>query len=99
MSTVLLLKTTKAQAGLFTQYWTNLHLSPGTFNILGGNCSTNASDSFIAANIVTKGIPGLDTPNNLYKQIKNKFPGEMKVLSGHVGARHLHGDKFELLVE
>jgi hypothetical protein len=69
-STVLLLEVSKPQADLFIKYWQNLKLNPGAFNILGGNCSTHASEAFIAANIVSSGIPGLDTPDNLYYQLK-----------------------------
>lgn len=99
VSTVLLIQTTKEQADLFKQYWKNLKLNPGTFNLLGGNCSTNASDAFIAANIVASGIPGLDTPDNLFKQLRSKYTGKVKVFSGHIGARHVSGSNYELIVE
>lgn len=98
-STVLLLETTKNQAELFKQYWKNLSLNPGTFNIIGGNCSTNASDAFIAAKIVASGIPGLDTPNNLYKQLKAKHSGRVVIHSGFVGAKHISGSKYELIID
>jgi len=98
-STVILLKVTKTQADLFVQYWKNLKLSPGTFNILGGNCSTHASDAFIAATVVASGIPGLDTPNNLYKQLKAKHSGEIVIYSGFIGAAHSGGNKYGLVVE
>ncbi len=99
ISTVLLIETTKSQADKFKQYWKNLSLNPGTFNIIGGNCSTNASDAFIAANIVASGIPGLDTPNNLYKQLKAKHTGKIKIFSGFIGARKISGSQYELIVE
>ena len=98
-STVLLLEVSVAQASLFQNYWKQLKLKPGSFNILGDNCSTHASEAFIAANIVTGGIPGLDTPNNLYKQLKSRYSGKTRILSGIVGAKHIGGDKYELLVE
>lgn len=98
-STVLLLETTKSQGALFVQYWKNLHLNPGRFNIVGRNCSTHASNAFVAAKIVTSGIPGLDTPNGLYKQLKAKYSGRMRVYSGYIGANHNGGDKYALVVE
>ncbi len=55
-STVLVLDVSKAQADLFKQFWTNLKLNPGGFSLLGANCSTHASEAFIAANIVSKGF-------------------------------------------
>lgn len=98
-STVLLLEVTPPQAKLFQNYWGQLKLKPGSFNILGGNCSTHASEAFIASNIVTSGIPRLDTPNNLYKQLKSKYSGKTRILSGIVGTKHIGGDKYELIIE
>lgn len=98
-STVILLEVTKAQADLFLQYWKNLSLNPGSFNILGGNCSTHASSAFVAANVVSSGIPGLDTPNNLYKQLKVKHSGKSRIYSGFVGVIPLAGDKYDLVIE
>ena len=98
-STVLLLQVTAIQAKLFTNYWTQLKINPGVFNLLGANCSTHASEAFIAAHIVTTGIPGLDTPNNLYKQLKAKYTGKMKIFSGYIGAKHIGGEKYDLIVD
>lgn len=98
VSTVLLLDVTKAEADLFSQYWINLSVNPGSFNILGGNCSTHASDAFVAAKIVTSGIPGLDTPDNLFRQLKAKHAGVSRVFSGHVGNKPIGGDKYELII-
>lgn len=96
VSTVLLLDVTKPEADLFSQYWTNLGLNPGSFNILGGNCSTHASEAFVAAKIVTAGIPGLDTPDNLFRQLKAKHAGTTRVFSGHIGNRPVGGGRYEL---
>jgi hypothetical protein len=98
LSTVLLLEVTQSQASLFSQYWKNLELSPGTFNILGGNCSTHASDAFIAAKVVASGIPGLDTPDNLYHQLKAKHSGRMRMYSGNVGATPNGPKKYDLII-
>jgi hypothetical protein len=98
-STVLLLEVTKDQADLFKRYWTQLKLNPGAFNILGGNCSTHASEAFIDAKILTKGIPGLDTPNNLYKQLSEKYIGKCQTFSGYIGVRNKGRDLYDLVVE
>ena len=98
-STVLLLEVTKDQADLFKRYWTQLKLNPGAFNILGGNCSTHASEAFIDAKILTKGIPGLDTPNNLYKQLSEKYIGRCQTFSGYIGVRNKGRDLYDLVVE
>ncbi len=99
ISTVLLLDVTKSEAELFEQYWTNLKLNPGSFNILGGNCSTHASEAFVAAKILNSGIPGLDTPDNLFQQLKAKHAGKTRIISGYVGSRPINGDKYELIIE
>ena len=98
-STVLLLDVTKTQAELFSKYWTNLKLKPGAFNILGGNCSTHAAEAFKSANVISSGIPGLDTPNNLYKQLKSLYPKKIHIYSGYIGAIPLPGKSYELVVE
>jgi hypothetical protein len=84
VSTVLLVKVTMNQALLFNNYWLNLDDSPGTFRILGGNCSTHASDGFMAARILKNGIPGLDTPDNLYDQLAAAYPNSVSV-TGYIG--------------
>lgn len=98
-STVLLLDVTKSEADLFKQYWLNLKVNPGSFNILGGNCSTHASEAFVAAKIVTSGIPGLDTPDNLFKQLRAKHAGKIRIFSGYIGSKPITGDQYELVVE
>ncbi|HEY6527390.1 MAG TPA: hypothetical protein VIZ65_01760 [Cellvibrionaceae bacterium] len=98
-STVLLLKVTRAQAELFAQYWIDLKLNPGAFNIIGKNCSTYASGAFIATKIVTDGIPGLDTPNGLFEQLKAKHVGEKRIISGFIGAQPTSGTNYDLVVE
>ncbi len=98
-STVLLFDVTDIQAELFVKYWNELKLKPGAFNLLGGNCSSHASEAFLAANIVRSGIPGLDTPDNLYSQLKTKYATTAMRYSGFVGAAPKGGDKYDLLVE
>ena len=98
-STVLLLEVTHSQAKLFKTFWENLKLNPGAFNLLGRNCSSNAAKAFDHAQIINGGIPGLDTPNNLYKHLKAKYAGNQRILSGHIGSKHISGDKYALIVE
>lgn len=85
ISTVLLIQVTPTEASLFKDYWTKLTLKPGSFHILGANCSTHASEAFVYAGILGGGIPGLDTPNNLYKQLVTVKKGKTESHSGHVG--------------
>lgn len=97
-STVLLIKVSQSQASLFKTFWETLKLSPGAFNILGGNCSTKAAKAFAHAKVISGGIPGLDTPNNLYDYLKAKHQDAKRIYSGHIGATPTGGDKYELVV-
>jgi hypothetical protein len=85
VSTLLTVDATVAQVALFESYWTTLATSPGNFNILGNNCSTHASDAFISSGILGSGIPGLDTPDNLYRQLVAALGARTKSYSGYVG--------------
>lgn len=98
-STVLVISITPEQAQIFTQTWKNMALSPGTFNILGGNCSTHASTAFVEAKILSQAIPGLDTPNNLYQQLKDKKKPAFSTYSGYVGFRPNGGSGYDIYVE
>jgi hypothetical protein len=98
VSTGLFIQVSHAEAGKFDKYWSDLAKSPGTFNFLGGNCSTHASDSFIYAGILAGGIPGLDTPNNLYLQICTEKKGKCTMLSGYFGFTAYRGG-YLVLVE
>lgn len=98
-STVLLIEVSQSQASLFKTFWETLKLNPGTFNILGGNCSTKAAKAFAHAKIIGGEIPRLDTPNNLYKYLKAKHQYTQKSHSGHIGAKPVGGDRYELVVE
>jgi hypothetical protein len=84
-STVLLVPATAKQAAAFDGYWRGLELAPGRFSLLGRNCSTRASAAFVAAGLLPGGIPGLDTPNNLYDQLTRTYGARATSLSGYVG--------------
>ena len=96
VSTVLLVTVSKREALRFKTYWEELKRAPGTFHLLGANCSSHASEAFIAAGIVKKGIPGLDTPNNLYKQIAKQRKDAVS-MTGYVGFNQRSGG-FDLVV-
>jgi hypothetical protein len=53
----------------------------------------------MAAHIASSGIPGLDTPNNLYKQLKEKYPAKIRIFSGYIGAKQISGEKYDFVVE
>jgi hypothetical protein len=84
ISTTLFVQATTAQARAFVSAWATMKSSPGSFNIVGNNCSTHASKAFIDAGILPDGIPGLDTPNNLYNQLVATV-GTTMPMSGYIG--------------
>lgn len=83
-STILLVKVNGVEAAAFDAAWASMRASPGGFNIVGNNCSTHASNAFMAAGILSSGIPGLDTPDHLYDQLY-ALPRATPVYSGFVG--------------
>jgi len=85
VSTVLFVRTSTAQSAAFDKAWADMTKDPGSFHILGWNCATHASQAFRNAGILAGGIPGLDTPNNLYRQLCFEKKGVVSVASGYVG--------------
>lgn len=97
-STVLVVTVNNGEADKFDTYWSDLMEDPGTFRLLGSNCSTGASGAFRSAGILSAGIPGLDTPNNLYKQLVKERPDRCTSYSGYVGFARM-GNSFALHVD
>lgn len=91
ISTVLTVRVTGRAATRFDEYWAALRADPKTFSLLGRNCSTRASGAFRYAEILNGGIPGLDTPNNLYRQLVTERPDLCQSYSGHIGFEHMTG--------
>ncbi len=85
ISTVLFVQVSPAEAKAFDKAWGDMATDPGSFQILGWNCSTHASQAFRKAGILAGGIPGLDTPDNLYLQLCFEKAGKVSVTSGYVG--------------
>jgi hypothetical protein len=100
VSTVLTVNVGAAAAARFAAYWSRLQAAPGGFDLLGDNCSTHASDAFVATGILKTGIPGLDTPNNLYRQLIKSLAGATSSYSGFVGFEpRAGGSRFDVSVE
>ncbi len=85
ISTLLVVDTAATVASEFSAYWTKLKADPAGFYILGGNCSTRASGAFVYCKLLNGGIPGLDTPNNLFKQLRAVMQPKTKSYSGYIG--------------
>lgn len=98
VSTVLIVSVANGEADRFDEYWTNLRADPGTFRLLGKNCSTRASGAFRNAEILSGGIHGLDTPNNLYKQLMKERPDRCTTYSGYVGFNITASNKYSLTI-
>jgi hypothetical protein len=98
ISTVLVVKVSEKEAHLFAEYWHKLGKHPDYFSLLGNNCSTHASEAFIHAGVVSRGIPGLDTPNNLYKQLHHLKGRHMRSYSGFLGFLPAHGRGYRVVM-
>ncbi len=96
-STVLFVPVSAAEALAFDAAWAAIGKAPGSFQILGGNCSTHASQAFRKAGLLSGGIPGLDTPNHLYQQLCFEKAGKVSTISGYVGFT-AHGKGYMLSV-
>lgn len=94
VSTALVVRVTGEQATSFDEYWDQLTKDPGTFRLLGKNCSTRASGAFRHAGILQSGIPGLDTPDNLYKQLVKQRSDLCQSYSGYIGFSTARGSSF-----
>lgn len=84
-STLLVINTTQKLAQAFDAEWESMQANPPSFWILGANCSTRASRAFRRSGILSGGIPGLDTPNNLYKQLVQTLGHQTESHSGYIG--------------
>ncbi len=89
VSTICLINVEDAAAQKFDQFWKDMS-APGRarengFSLLGNNCSTNAAKAFRYAGIIDDGIPGLDTPQTLFTQLRSKLGGNFRCASGYVG--------------
>jgi len=82
-SSLILIKVTWAQAADLDRYWEDLKEDPGTFYILGKNCSTAAAAGFEKADL-SKEIVGLDTPDNLFQQLRKRYHDAF-MISGYYG--------------
>jgi hypothetical protein len=85
-STVILIKVTSDQVQKLNDYWKALKENADDFYILGHNCSTMAAGGLKKAGI-TKDIRGLDTPDNLFKQLRREYK-DAHILSGQYGYIH-----------
>ncbi len=85
VSTILVLKVGAGRARAFDQAWAALDADPPAFWLAGANCSTRASRAFREAAILSCGIPGLDSPDNLYRQLRKACPTRSESHSGFIG--------------
>lgn len=98
-STVLVLSVTSAQAIKFKTFWGKLSDEPGNFSLLGDNCSTHAGEAFKAAGIIDGGIPGLDTPDNLYRFLRKRRDQSVSY-SGFLGiTKPANGNQYKVEIE
>lgn len=82
-SALILVKVSRSEAARLATSWDDLAADPGTFNILGQNCSTAAAAGFESA-AIGREISGLDTPDHLYEQLRERYH-DAYMISGYYG--------------
>lgn len=85
LSTVILVPVSQKQAKLYSDAWVRMKQSPGAFAIVGNNCATHASITFRQAEILSSDIPGIDTPVNLFRQLRAQYASRALIYSGYIG--------------
>lgn len=100
ISTVLIIDVGCGKAALFDKFWNDLKRNPGAFYLVGKNCSTTSSRAFVASSILNRGIPGLDTPNNLYRQLRTQLQSNAVSYSGYLGfIKNDRTESFDIEIE
>lgn len=98
-STLLIVDAVPPATTLFAEYWNKVKHNPSGFFIVGANCSTRASAAFVYAKLLPNGIPGLDTPDKLYRQLVSELPWSTKSYSGYLGFSPKAGGGYTVLIE
>lgn len=98
VSGVLLMRVTAREQELFVRAWRALRARPGTFTIAGWNCSSHAALAFHLAGLVGREIPGLDTPDNLFHELRRRHAGRCEDHYGYLGfqPRESSADELDL---
>lgn len=101
VSTLCYLQVTDEQAARFDAFWKSPDESTKremkSFSLVGDNCSTAASMALRHAGILGREIPGLDSPDALYHQLKTRFGMGFACQSGYVGFERM-GNRFKAVV-
>lgn len=101
VSTICYLQVSDDQAAKFDAFWKapdeKTRRDMKSFSLVGDNCSTAASMAMRHAGILRGEIPGLDSPNGLYHQMKTRFGMGFACQSGYVGFEK-QGNKFKPVV-
>ena len=73
LSTICVVMVCPSQVKKMARELHSLEKHPGLFNILGNNCSTHACEVLGAGGILERGIPGLDTPQNMQDALVRRY--------------------------
>lgn len=78
------LRVTPTQAKRLQACWEEIAANPPEFRLFGDNCASRAAESLVCAGILPPGLPGLDTPENVLKRVREFYP-EITVEEGYFG--------------
>ena len=85
ISGVLLIRMTPRESASFLDAWLVMRARPGNFIITGFNCASHAALAFAMAGLVSREIPGLDTPDNLFHTLRSRQSHRCRDEYGYLG--------------
>ncbi len=68
------LKVTPEQAQRLTECWEELKENTPPFRLWGNNCASRAAECFVKAGILPWGLPGVDRPASVLKEVMRHYP-------------------------
>jgi hypothetical protein len=106
ISALLVVSASATEVREFMTTWNHMRASPDEFSIASNNCASHASRAFMDAGLLPDGIPGTDTPDNLYDQLVRALGARCTVEFGYVGFMPRAGSgtdpllsKFDVMIE
>ncbi|SFL04809.1 hypothetical protein [Falsiroseomonas stagni] len=96
VSGVLLIRVTAAEQARFVGAWRAMRSRPGSFSLVGWNCASHAALAFATAGLVGREIPGLDTPDNLFHELRRRHASRCEDHFGYLSFRPRESSSDEL---
>lgn len=76
---------TPRQADALAEAWVEMEKDPPFFRLLNRNCATRAAQALVQAGIIPRGIPSIETPGNLMREMKRIYGDDLRFEEGFFG--------------